>query len=247
MFKLCLALSIAGTLSAQKAPSWEELRIDQIKILEKLDRILKSQEKTSKILEEADAPPAPPPPVKVDIQGAPMLGVPSATITIVEYTDFQCPFCSKFHLDTFPKLHDEFIASEKMRWVHRDLPLSMHKNAMQAALAGRCAGEQNHFWEMRDWMQSHPEKLEEPELFAHAMELELDLEQYHSCMATGKYRSSIEADIAEAKKIGANGTPAFVVGTPNAQGLIEGELITGNQPLAVFERAIENQKNKLAK
>lgn len=219
MYKLCLLVFAAVTLSAQTTASLKDINA-------KLDRILK-------ILEEADAPP---PPIKVDVSKSPVLGMDKAPITIVEFTDFQCPYCSRFHTETFPELHDKFIATGLVRFVSRDLPLAMHKNALQAAEAARCAEEQGHFWEMRDWMQSNPTKLELEDLRQHASELDLDLSQYRDCMAMGKYRAAVNAEAKEAQDMQITGTPAFVIGKSGAT--IEGQLITGAQPLATFEKAI---------
>lgn len=245
MRKIFLAAFAAATLSAQKAPSWEELRIDQIKILEKLDQILKAQERTSKILEEADAPPAPAASVKIDVSKSPFLGDPAAPITIVEFTDFQCPYCNKFYTDTWPKLHDEFVVTGKVMFVRRDFPLSMHQHANQAAQAGRCAGEQGHYWEMTDWMQLNPTSLDLEHLREHALEIDLDLEQFRSCMVLAKYADAVDADAKLAEELHITGTPAFIIGKSGQS--VEGPVIMGNLPLATFKKAIEAVKDSYAK
>lgn len=232
MRSLFLLVFAAATLSyAHKAqPSQQEINA-------KLDQMQKTLDQIAAILKEAAAPDPPPPPVKVDVQGAQIMGDKDALVTIVEFTDMQCPYCNQFHTKTWPELHDKYIATGKVNWVSRDLPLPMHKNAFTAAEAGRCAGEQGHFWEMRDWMQSNSEHLEGVDLFAHVSSLDnIDLEQYQKCMETGKYKSSIDADVQEAQKAGISGTPGFVIGKSGP--IIEGQVITGAQPLAAFEKAI---------
>lgn len=243
MQRLFLLAFAAATLSAQNAPStftpnkgplkFARDTNKQEEILIRLEKLEEQNRRILKILEEADAPT---PPVKVDVSNSPALGMDKAPITIVEFTDFQCPYCSKFHTETFPQLHDKFIASGLVRFISRDLPLPMHKNALQAAEAARCAEDQGHFWEMRDWMQSNPTKLELADLTTHAQEIDLDLDQYQDCMAMGKHRAAVEADAADAQAMHITGTPAFVIGKSGAT--VEGQLITGAQPLATFEKAI---------
>lgn len=223
MQRLFLLAFVAVTLNAQNAPSLEDIN-------SKLDKILK-------ILEEADAPPPPPAPVKVDVSEAPALGIPEAPITIVEFTDMQCPYCNKFHVDTFPKLRDAYISTGKVRFVSRDLPLPMHTNAGKAAEAGRCAGEQGQFWEMRDWMQTNPTKLSLEDLRGHAVDLKLDLEKYRLCMASAQYREDVIASSEEAKKMNITGTPTFVIGKSGA--VIEGDLMVGAQPYEAFAAKLD--------
>lgn len=218
---------VAAMLNAQGTLSKQE------QILIRLDKIEEQNRRILKILEEADAPT---PPVKVDVSNSPALGMDKAPITIVEFTDFQCPFCSKFHTETFPELHDKYIASGKIRFVSRDLPLPMHKQAHLAALAGRCAQEQGHFWEMRNWMQSNPDRLEVGPLRSQAQDIALDMDQFDNCLVIDKYKEDIERETKEAQAMGINGTPAFIIGKSGS--VIEGQVLTGAQPLAVFERAI---------
>ena len=110
---------------------------------------------------------------KVSIQGAYALGSRDAPLTMVEFTDFQCPFCQRFHVNTFAELKRDYIDTGKLRFVSRDLPLDFHPNAMQAAEAGRCAGEQGQFWAMRDRMNASPDRLDLNNLLSWALQLRL--------------------------------------------------------------------------
>lgn len=166
--------------------------------------------------------------------GAFSIGSKDAPITMVEFTDFQCPFCYRFHVSTFGELKKNYIDTGKVRFVSRDLPLDFHPNAMQAAEAGRCAGEQGQFWPMRERMAGDPEHLDMNHLVTYAQDLKLNVETFRSCVETSKYKEAIQKDIQEALKVGANGTPSFVIGksTPDA---IEGELVIGAMPYQVFD------------
>src|SRR5215813_13611341 len=97
---------------------------------------------------------------KLNLDGFAMLGSKEAPVTIVEFTDYQCPFCQRFHVTTFPELKKKYVDTGKARFFSRDMPLiELHSNAMRAAQASRCAGEQNQYWTLREWMSANPDKL----------------------------------------------------------------------------------------
>lgn len=189
--------------------------------------------------QQANAPqPEQPVRAKIEVAGAFSIGSSNAPITMVEFTDFQCPFCQRFHSATFGELKKDYIDTGKVRFVSRDLPLDFHPNAMRAALAGRCAGEQGQFWPMRDRMGSNPEQLDMDHLTAYAADLKLNVDTFRSCVETGKYKNAIQKDIQEATRIGANGTPSFVVGKTVADG-VDGELIVGAMPYQFFDEKLK--------
>ncbi len=207
------------------------------------DEILNELRQIRQLLEKqqqgaAAQQPEPPTRAKVETAGAFAIGSQDAPITMVEFTDFQCPFCYRFHVSTFGELKKNYIDTGKVRFVSRDLPLDFHPNAMQAAEAGRCAGEQGQFWPMRERMGSDPDHLDLSHLVADAQDLKLNVETFRSCVQSAKYKAAIERDIQEALKIGANGTPSFVIGktAPNA---IEGELVIGAMPYQVFDEKLK--------
>ena len=174
----------------------------------------------------------------VSIQGAYSLGSKDAPLTMVEFTDFQCPFCQRFHVQTFAELKKNYIDTGKLRFVSRDLPLDFHPNALQAAQAGRCAGEQGQFWAMRDRMNANPDKLDMASLADDAQDLKLNVAKFRTCIESGKYKDAIRADSQVAEKIGANGTPSFVLGKSKPDS-VEGELIIGAMPYEVFDQKIK--------
>jgi protein-disulfide isomerase len=167
-----------------------------------------------------------------------MLGSKDAPLTMVEFTDFQCPYCQRFHVQTFAELKKNYIDTGKMRFVSRDLPLDFHPNAMQAANAGRCAGEQGKFWELRDIMNSNPEKLDIGSLAGYAQDLKLDVAAFRSCVESGKYKDKIQNDIQLAEKVGASGTPAFVIGKSTPDG-VDGEVVVGALPYSMFDQKLK--------
>jgi len=207
------------------------------------DDILNELRQIRQLLEK-QTPAAPQPPgeqivkAKVSIEGAYALGSKDAPLTMVEFTDFQCPYCQRFHVSTFAELKKAYIDTGKLRFVSRDLPLDFHPNAMQAAEAGRCAGEQGQFWAMRDRMNANPDKLDIVSLVSWAQDLKLNVTGFRACVDSQKYRNAIQSDIQMAQRIGANGTPSFVVGKSTADG-VDGELVVGAMPYQLFDQKLK--------
>jgi protein-disulfide isomerase len=224
-----LALAVVVPLGAERGISKKQAD----EILDELRQIRQLLEKQAN-----SAPPDRPLRARVAVAGAYALGPVDAPITMVEFTDFQCPFCQRFYASTFGELKKNYIDTGKVRFVSRDLPLEFHPNAMQAALAGRCAGEQGRFWPMRDRMGSNPEQLDLNHLIRYAAELKLDLAKFHSCVTSAKYKDAVEKDVQEALRIGASGTPSFVIGKTEPDG-VDGELIIGAMPYQLFDEKLK--------
>jgi protein-disulfide isomerase len=215
---------------------------------EQADAILDELRQIRQLLEKQAAGgqqrPAGPAKAKLNMTGAPMLGSKDAALTIVEFTDYQCPFCQRFHLETFPELKKEYIDTGKVRFYSRDLPLdSMHPNAMRAAMAARCANDQGQFWKIRDIMGANPGQLDIESLVADAANLKLDTAAFRSCVDSGKYKGAVQTDILEAMKIGADGTPTFVIGKTTADG-VDGEVLVGAQPFGIFDQKLKQLTEK---
>ena len=141
----------------------------------------------------ADRPAAPPAKVKVSLGDGPALGEETAPVTLVEFTDYQCPFCQKFQTETFEQLKKNYIDSGKLRFVSRDLPLPFHPHALEAAQAARCAGEQGKFWELRDVLISNGNKLSPETILDYAKGLSLDTERFRQCFDSKKYQAEFNA------------------------------------------------------
>jgi protein-disulfide isomerase len=171
------------------------------------------------------------------------IGREDAPLTLVEFADYQCPYCRQFHMVTYERLKKEYIDSSKLRFVSRDLPLEIHNNALAAANAGRCAAEQNQFWPMRETLISHADKLDSNALEGYAHDIGLNVDQFRSCVASEKYLPSIRADIAEANAMGIMGTPTFVLGKASG-GHIEGVKLVGAQPYEVFAKLLSERENR---
>jgi protein-disulfide isomerase len=169
-----------------------------------------------------------PPKVEVTYDPARLRGNPWAPVIIVEFADFQCPFCRQAQ----PTLKD-LLSKYKGRVSlgYRDFPLrGIHAQGQLAAEASRCAGEQGKFWEYHDLLFANPNKLKRDGLVEHAGSLKLDEKQFDSCLSSGKYKAKIEEDLQEGIKAGVAGTPGF---------FINGSFLSGIQPEAVFEDIIQ--------
>lgn len=170
------------------------------------------------------------------------IGRDDAPITVVEFADYQCPFCRKFHSETFGELKKNYIDTGKVRFVSRDLPLDFHPNAPGGAMATRCAGEQNKFWEMRDMMLASDAELSPAALLKYGRQINLDMTAFGACLNEKKYNAAIQKDVADAGTLGIRGTPSFVVGK-TAKDQIKGVRIAGAVPYSVFDTAIKNELN----
>jgi len=184
------------------------------------------------------SPAAVPARVKVSSENAYSLGRADAPLTMVEFTDYQCTFCRQFHQTAFEEIKKNYIDTGKLRFVSRDLPLDFHQNALRAAHAARCAGEQNKFWEMRHILISNADSLAPAAIQVFAERLELDMNRFRTCLDTERYAQDIQRDVREAEAAGATGTPTFIIGKTNKDGL-EGIRVVGAQPYAVFEARLK--------
>lgn len=211
-------------------------------ILEELRQIRQLLEKQNKA--QAPQGPAEPAKAKLNMTGSEMLGSKDAPLTMVEFTDYQCPFCQRFHTTVFNDLKKNYIDTGKLRFYSRDLPLdSLHPNATRAAQAARCAADQGQFWALREIMSSNPGKLDMDSIVADATGLHMDVGKFRSCVESGKYKEAVQTDVLEAMKIGADGTPTFVIGKSTADG-VDGEVLVGAMPYEVFDRKLKALESK---
>ncbi|HVZ88963.1 MAG TPA: thioredoxin domain-containing protein [Polyangia bacterium] len=166
---------------------------------------------------------------RAEIKGAPMKGAKDAPVTIVQWSDFQCPFCSRVE-PTVAKVMETYKG--KVRVVWRDLPLPFHPNAMPSAIAARAAGEQGKFWEMHDKLFADQAHEDRATFEKYAQELGLNMTKFKAALDAQKGKEAIEADAAAGGKIGAHGTPAFFV---------NGKFLSGAQPFEVFKGKIDEE------
>ncbi len=173
-----------------------------------------------------------PPRVKIDLEGAPALGDKDAEITLVEFSDYQCPFCKRVR-QTIWQLMDEYKG--KIRYIFLDFPLSFHKQAQKAHEAARCAHDQNKYFEFNKKIFNNQRNLAVADLKKYAKELNLNTKKFNKCLDSGKYAEAVQESIQTGIQSGVTGTPAF---------FINGIMLTGAQPITAFREVIEGELNK---
>ena len=239
--KLAAAIAVA-LLSAAPYARADGISAEQAQeIINELKQIRQTLEK----MQTPQAAPAPDDKVSYKLSpGGFSMGDAKAPLVMVEYTDFQCPFCQQFHNTAFAQIKTNYIDTGKIRFVSRDFPLDFHENARRAATAGRCAAEQGKFWEMRHVMIVNAEQLKPDNLVAYAGQVKMDPAKFKSCLDSDKYKAQIDQDIAEGGVAGVQGTPSFVLGTMNNDKL-EGVRMVGAMPYAQFDAKIQEMLEKV--
>jgi protein-disulfide isomerase len=190
-------------------------------------------------LAEAFAPPpeqAAPGPADISIENAFSTGDPDAPITLIEYTDFQCPYCSRHFQQTYPRIVEQYVDTGVVQYVFKDFPLTqIHPQALKASEAARCAMDQGAFLEMHDIIFNRQQEwggADPIEVFTgYAGELDLDTDAFSECLVSDQHEAAVIADLQEGVALGVTGTPSF---------FINGYSLTGAQPFEVFQRMIDS-------
>ena len=216
--------------------------LDQVSQEELQDAISKLE---LKILQNQLPTTQPTSPVKISADNDPIIGNPDAKISIIEFSDFQCPFCARFHIQTLPSILEEYIDQGKVKLVFRDFPIqSIHPNAFPASVAAECANEQGKFREMHDKLfdnQNQWNRLQTVDAVLmfnqYAEEIKLDQEIFEPCLSNGKYIDEIKKDLEDGRDYGVSGTPGFFIGNDEI-GYVE---LKGAQPFDSFKKVIDAQ------
>ncbi len=228
---------VAGLLMAMPSPAKAQSITQQ-----QGDEMLKELRAIRAALERLTQPeqPATPPDRygKLAMVRGPVMGRPDAPLTLVEFTDLQCPYCNRFTTTSFEQIRKTYIDTGKLRFVSRDFPLDFHPQAMPAARAARCAGDQGKFWELRMALLRNASKLSPALITATATELKLDMKAFASCIASTRHDAEIKADMDAARGLGIEGTPSFLLGRTTGDTL-DGVLIIGAVPFDVFDAKVK--------
>jgi len=159
-------------------------------------------------------------------------GNPDAPVTIVEFSDFQCPFCVRFYNETYKQIEDNYIKTGKAKFVYRDFPLSGHQYAEGAAIAAECAGLQNKYYEMYTLLFLNGLSGTKDKYKQYAKSIGLDEAIFDDCINSTQTYSEIKQDYQDGLDLGITSTPSF---------FINGELIAGAQPYSVFSEVIDRK------
>ncbi|OIP58281.1 MAG: disulfide bond formation protein DsbA [Candidatus Levybacteria bacterium CG_4_10_14_0_2_um_filter_36_16] len=214
--------------------------VARVQLLEKASKTAQIQAPTAQAPQNGQ-PQAPVGKVKVANGKLPVNGKESAKITIVEFSDFQCPFCGRFYTDTLPQIRKDYIDTGKVKLYYRHFPLDFHPAALPTAIASECANEQNKFWEFHDKVFNEQDKISvqnqtqdqiKEQLKTWGQELGLNTSQFDSCLDSEKYKNNVTTDTADGKTAGTSGTPTFY---------INGTQLVGAQPFSAFKTAIDKE------
>jgi protein-disulfide isomerase len=183
------------------------------------------------VVQQGGQQPSPPTNVKVDVAADdPVQGQANAKVTIIEFSDFQCPFCERFYSQTLGQIETNYIKTGKAKLVFKQFPLSFHPFAQKAAEASECAREQGKFWEIHNKIFDNQANIAVTDLKKYASDLGLDTTKFNDCLDSSKYAAGVAADVQIGQNAGVSGTPSFV---------INGQLLVGAQPYAQFQQAID--------
>lgn len=204
--------------------------------------LLSSQPRTNQ------ATPDPISPTKVSVDNDPVMGSKDAPVTVIEFADFECPFCKQSFKDVIPKLKQQYIDTGKVKLVYRDFPLDFHENAHKEAEAGECVRDQGGdtaFFQYHDQVftktTSNGTGLALTQLPVIAKSLGLNVKQFQQCLDSGKYKDEVDKDIADGIAAGVSGTPTWFIGKPDSDGAMTATPLVGAQPFAAFKTIIDQQ------
>lgn len=214
-FAYFIAMSLLlFSLSAWSASTKEEV----IELKAQVAEMRKDLAEIKKLLEEGARAPAAAQPAGfreqvISIGASPFKGKADAPVTLVEYSDYECPFCARNYRDVMPILEEEYIDTGKLRFVMRENPLpSLHKNATNASIAALCAGDQGKYWEMHNMLFENQKQLGIDNLKTFAGTLRLDTATFNDCLDNKKTEGQVRKDLASSAKLGMRGTPGFYLG-----------------------------------
>ncbi len=238
------ALLLAAALPAAAQQAQGDVNQQILQELRAIRELLEGQRRD--MLRPAAAPQAPDDRVSLPFdRGGYSLGKSNAPLVMVEYTDYECPFCRQYHLNSFEQIRRNYVDTGKVLYVSRDFPLDMHQNAPRAAAAGRCAAEQNKFWELRHAMIANADKLGAEQIVGYAKELKLDIAKFRPCMLSNRFKKSIDEDMDEGRSVGISGTPSFVIGRL-VDGKLDGVRMVGAMPYINFAQKLDEMLQKTA-
>jgi len=187
-------------------------------------------------------------PKQVSVDNDPILGNKDAKVTLIDFSDYECPFCKRYFDQTYSQIKTSYVDKGLVKIVYRDLPLSFHQNAHKEAEAAECSREQGGdavYFKYHDEIftrtTSNGTGLALTELPIIANSLGLDGALLQTCLDSGKYKTEVDKDIADAGKVGANGTPTFFIGKSTSNGIIKGTKLVGAQPFSAFQTEIDKQ------
>jgi len=237
---LVLALLMSQGSGAAQSDDIAKLKDEVARLNAQQQQILASLDELKKMM-RGPGPPALKPPATLGVADEPYKGEPTAKLAIVEYADFQCPYCRRFEHDIYPQIRDSYINTGKLKYFHRDMPLPFHQGAMPAARAAHCASEQGKFWEMHDSLLGDAASLSAADIDERAGKLGLNVAELDKCISSDRFADIIQRSVTEANEMQVSGTPTFIIGTLDVQGKVMSvkKTVVGASPFEAFKAALD--------
>ena len=192
---------------------------------------------------ERQRPPAAALTTELLLEGEPAMGSNDAPLTIVEFSDFECSYCRRFHNQVLPSLQRDYIDTGLVRFIHKDLPLPFHRQAKAAAAAARCAAEQNRYWDLYGALFDQQACLECKGVIEIAEDINLDTSGLQACMQQDATQTLIKTNLSEAELHNIRATPTFIIGPSRPDGKHHGDIVEGALPWPEFKTLIDQQLN----
>jgi len=234
---------LSACMPAKKTESWEVNELfTQLSELRKEIGILKVDVKGLKqraIKKTRNSKQA-----EIDLRHSFPMGKETAKYAIVEFTDYQCPFCLKHRKKTFPLIKQQYIDTGKIKYFVKDFPLDFHSQAKNASISSLCAGQQGSFWEMHELIFDNNRKLSEELFLQFAVQIKLDVSNFKKCLTSAEAKRVVDNNISEGELIGVRGTPAFFVGKIQDNKLVDIRALYGVQSFSSFSRVINTLMQK---
>ncbi len=213
----------------------QQLREEIVTLRGSLDAL----SQTTRAMHRRLNPPSPTAWVSVDDDA--VKGRDDAPVTVIEFSEFQCPFCARFSAQTLPEIVKTYVDTGKVKFVFRDYPLSFHEHAARAAEAAECAGDQGMYWEMHDILFDKHENLAAEAIHGYAEQIGLFMPDFLFCLESGKNAAEVQQDLQDGRQAGVSSTPSFFIGVTRKDGRIEGTLLKGAKPFDTFRALIEEK------
>jgi protein-disulfide isomerase len=175
--------------------------------------------------------------MRLNVSGYPVQGHPKANLVMVEFTDFQCPYCARYHAETYPVLKKTYIETQRMRYVSVDFPLDFHGLAIMAAEAAHCGDQQGQYWPVFERLYKVAPRIDRPNLLKVAEGLGLNPASFKDCLDSDAMQPKVKRGLASGASLGVTGTPTFLIGLAEGN-VVKGRMIVGAYPTAVFEEVI---------
>lgn len=223
-------------MSEAERQQFQQLQQD-VEMLKKQVQVLSREQRM-----QPAAPPVievAPKPKSISLGTIQPLGNPDAKVALIEFADYQCPYCERFYRQSFGNLKSRFIDSGKVMYVYRDLPAPNRPQALPAAIAARCAGEQGKFYEMQSLLFSNGSSLQQSSYARFAKKLGLDSSKFQACLIDNNQVEKVRQDINEAQSLGIRGTPTFYIGAVDGNKIVNPRQIVGALPYSYFKQALE--------